>query len=266
MDLVVFLFGTCIGSFLNVCIDRWPKGQSVLHPRSHCLHCGKPIPFYQNIPIITWFWLRGETACCGKPIPIRSVLSEIFLGGIAVWMYRYMGDKSLPYFVFSCVLWVAFFSDLETFLLPDEVTLGGMGFGIFFSLWYPQMHDITNAWKSLQASLQGACWGSGGLFLFASIAEWILKKEAMGLGDVKLLGCIGAFLGASACLWSLFLAAFVGTFWIGILFLRSKIFPHSPRFSLHQKIAFGPFLSIGAFLYTIILQNSPSCFSFSCLE
>ncbi|MBP5191531.1 MAG: prepilin peptidase [Opitutales bacterium] len=266
MDLVVFLFGTCIGSFLNVCIDRWPKRQSVLHPRSHCLHCGKPIPFYQNIPIVTWLWLKGKTSCCGKPIPVRYVLSEIFLGFMAVWMDPFRSNQTLPYFVFFCLLWVAFFSDLETFLLPDEVTLGGIGLGILCSLWYPQMHATTSVWESLQASLQGACWGIGGLFLFASIAEWIMQKEAMGLGDVKLLGCIGAFWGAQSCLWSLFLGAFVGTIWIGILFLRSKILSNPSPVSLHQKIAFGPFLSIGAFVYTLILHNFPAYFSFSYVE
>lgn len=247
-----FLFGSCIGSFLNVCIVRWVKGQSVIKPRSYCPHCQKNIPWYLNIPVLTWLLLKGKTRCCGKPIPFRYFLSEISIGLFAVLTFTYANDLALPCFVLLCLLWIAFWSDCETMLIPDQVTLGGLFLGIVLSAFYPQIQLSQNTFEAIKESFIGMCVGAGSLFLVACIAECFVNEEALGLGDMKLLGCIGAFLGTSGCLYALLLGSMLGTLFIVLHSGLVKLF--HPKTNINRRMAFGPFLALGAVMYmTLVL-------------
>ena len=249
--IVLFLFGSCIGSFLNVCIDRWVKNQSVIKPRSHCPYCHKNIPWYLNIPVLTWLLLKGKTRCCGKPIPFRYFLSEIGIGLSAVLTFVYANDLALPRFVLLCLLWIAFWSDCETMLIPDQVTLGGLLLGIVLSAFYPQMQLSQNTFEAVKGSFIGMCVGAGSLFLVANIAECFVKEEALGLGDMKLLGCIGAFLGTAGCLCALLLGSMFGTLFIVLHATFIKLF--RPKTNINRRMAFGPFLALGAVMYMVLV-------------
>ena len=249
--ICLFLFGSCIGSFLNVCIDRWVKNQSVIKPRSHCPYCKKNIPWYLNIPVLTWLLLKGKTRCCGKPIPFRYFLSEIGIGLLAVFTFTFANSLAVPCFVLLCLLWIAFWSDCETMLIPDQVTLGGLLFGILFSAFYPQIQLSQNTFEAVKESFIGMCVGAGGLFLVASIAECFVNEEALGLGDMKLLGCIGAFLGTSGCLYALLLGSMLGTLFIVLHGIFIKLF--QSKATIHRRMAFGPFLALGAMVYMVLV-------------
>ena len=259
--IALFLFGSCIGSFLNVCIDRWVKGQSVIKPRSYCPHCKKNIPWYLNIPVVAWLSLKGKTRCCDNPIPFRYFLSEIGIGLLAILTFTYANDLAVPCFVLLCLLWIAFWSDCETLLIPDQVTLGGLLLGIVLSAFYPQIQLSQNTFEAIKESFIGMCVGAGCLFLVASIAECFVNEEALGLGDMKLLGCIGAFLGTSGCLYALFLGSMLGTLFIVLHSGFIKLF--HPKTNMNRRMAFGPFLTLGAVVYMVIalwMRVDPRCF------
>lgn len=245
-----FLFGSCIGSFLNVCIDRWVKNQSVIKPRSYCPHCKKNIPWHLNIPVLAWLLLKGKTRCCGKSIPFRYFLSEIGIGLLAILTFTYANNLAVPCFVLLCLLWIAFWSDYETLLIPDQVSLGGLLLGIVLSAFYPQIQLSQNTFEAVKESFIGMCVGAGSLFLVASIAECFVNEEALGLGDMKLLGCIGAFLGTSGCLYALVFGSMLGTIFIVLHSGLIKLF--QPKTNINRRMAFGPFLTLGAVAYMVI--------------
>lgn len=251
---IVAIFGCCIGSFLCVCVERLPKGLSVVSPGSRCPHCGKSIPWYLNIPIISWLFLRGKSKCCKKAIPLSYFLSELSVGIMAGLLYFHSQKLFIPYFLLFCLLWVAFFIDLKTMTIPDEVTLLGIVLGVLASYFLPELQGKRETFYGLMGSIETTCLSMGGLFLFISIVEFFLKKEAMGLGDVKLMGCIGAFLGSNACLFSLFFGAILGTVCIYTNYLFRK-FCLKQRVSLKNKlIPFGPFLALSTIFYLFFPQ------------
>ncbi len=252
LAIFIFVIGACVGSFLSVCIERWPKEESILHPGSHCPHCKKKIPWYFNFPIIGWLSLRGKTACCKKRIPFRYFVSEIVLGLMAVILLLRFERLFLPYFILFCLLWVAFWTDLDTCLIPDEITLLGITLGILISYFFPVLQEQDETFAGMMESAKAVCLSMGGLFAFISFAEYFLKREAMGLGDVKLMGCIGAFLGIKACLFSLFLGSIFGTLVLFAYKYAMAIF-FKKRIILRNKcIPFGPFLSAGALVYFFV--------------
>ena len=251
---IVVAFGCCIGSFLCVCVERLPKGLSIVFPGSRCPHCKKAIPWYLNIPIISWLFLRGKSRCCQKPIPVEYFLSELGVGIMAGLLYYHSRALFIPYFTLFCLLWVAFFIDLKTMIIPDEISLLGIVFGILMCYFFPELQSKREAFYGFLGSLQATCTSMGGLFLFISITEFFLKKEAMGLGDVKLMGCIGAFLGNEACLFSLFFGAILGTVCVifGHLFRKFYL---KQRVTLKNKmIPFGPFLALATIVYLFFPQ------------
>lgn len=251
---IVTVLGCCLGSFLCVCIERLPKNLSVVFPGSHCPHCGKTIPWYLNIPVFSWLFLRGKSKCCQKSIPVFYFLNEVCVGIMANLFYFHSQKFFIPYFTLFCFLWVAFFIDLKLLIIPDEISLLGLVVGILMGYFFPGLQGEYEAFYGLLESLKSACIGMGGLFLFISIAEFFLKKEAMGLGDVKLMGCIGAFLGGEACIFSLFFGAILGTFVV----LSEHVFR---KFYLKQKVTlknkmipFGPFLAVATVIYIFFPQ------------
>mgnify|MGYP000622149448 CR=1 FL=1 len=333
---VLFVLGAMVGSFLNVCIHRLPLGQSIVSPPSHCPHCKYAIPWYLNIPLVTWLYLRGRCRNCGAPILARYFLVELLTAGVflAVWL-RY-GERSvgvaLVYCVFIAGLIVAAFIDLEHYIIPDEITLGGAAVGLAASFGLPSLHGQTAIAHSLKESLLGLAVGAGtvyailrlGKLLFgrqrlalqgatrvvftetavhvadkvipyeelfyrrsdvltlrartvelvdrcykdvtvrlgpeilqigpdalapeavshleAVTEELVLPREAMGLGDVKFMGAIGAFLGWKAVLFSLMASSVIGSVvGVGAILLGRRAWS--------SRLPYGPYIALAAVLW-----------------
>jgi leader peptidase (prepilin peptidase)/N-methyltransferase len=249
------LFGACVGSFLNVCIHRIPRDESVVTPRSHCPHCNTLIPWYLNIPVASWLALRGRCASCKGPIAFRYTLVELltaalFLAVFLKWAApAALGTTAIPhpaaipvYWLFLAGLVLGTFVDFEHFILPDSVTIGGMVAGPILSALVPSLHGRTVWWQGLLLSLIGLAVGFGLLYAVAWIGGRIFKKEAMGFGDVKLMGAIGAFLGWQAVLFTVFVSSLLGSV-CGLLMIAFG------GVKLQSRIPFGPYLSAAALIW-----------------
>jgi leader peptidase (prepilin peptidase)/N-methyltransferase len=231
--IVSIIFGAIVGSFLNVCIYRLPKEESIVWPGSHCIHCKKPIKFYDNIPLISYLLLRGKCRYCKGPISTQYPLIEgITAFSSLVLLMRFgLSLTYITYFAFVAALIVITVIDLYHQIIPDVISLPGIGVGLLASL---IIHQIT-----FLDSLVGTLLGGGSLFLVATLYQWLFKREGMGGGDVKLLAMIGAFLGWKAVILTILLGSLIGSI-IGIIImvLKGKDFKYA--------IPFGPFLSLGA--------------------
>lgn len=241
----VFFFGACWGSFFNVCIYRIPNDLSVVRPPSACPKCNQYIKFYDNIPLISYLILRGKCRNCKTKISVRYFLVELLTACIFVGeMHYFIGEsytKMASAIIFTSLLLIASFIDLEHFIIPDEISLGGTVAGLILAAAFPSLMNQTSHLKGFLYSLGAALACGGFLLLIAIIAEYILKKEAMGMGDVKLLFMIGAFLGIKNGLLSILLASFVGSV-IGVALIMKK------DAAWQSKIPFGPYLAIGALI------------------
>jgi len=340
--LVFFSFGCIVGSFLNVCIYRMPLELSVVSPPSHCPHCKYSIPFYLNIPLVTWLVLKGRCKNCGAPISVRYFIVELFTGLTFLACWLVFGAQSpwlaLVYCLFLSGLIVATFIDFEHFIIPDEITLGGAVVGFVISFLLPSLHGVRTNGESLVQSIIGIVAGAGivygvlrgGKLLFgrkkmklpleatiifsetalslpdkeipyedifyrksdtivfhartvelvdrcylnatvrlspdrlqideeeidptsvphmeAVCAEIVLPQEAMGLGDVKFMAAIGAFLGWEAVVFTLVVSSLIGAIYGGIM-----IALHRQEWS--GRLYFGPFLALAA---TIWLFTGPA--------
>jgi leader peptidase (prepilin peptidase)/N-methyltransferase len=342
-SVVFFAFGSIVGSFLNVCIHRLPLGQSIVSPPSHCPHCKYSIPWYLNIPLVTWLFLRGQCRNCGAPISIRYFVVELLtavtflgcwlaFGGQSVWLV-------LVYALFLAGLIVATFIDFEHFIIPDEITVGGMvaGFVCSFLLAVPQGQAALGA--ALRQSLLGMAVGAGIIYfilragklvfgrqkvtlpadtriifsetavhlpdreiayedlfyrqsdvislqartvelvdrcykdvpvrlsptrlrigeeelnpeevpyLEAVCGKIVLPREAMGLGDVKFMAAIGAFLGWKAVVFSLILSSFIGGLLVGLPLVLLR------RRELSSRLPYGPYIALAAAIW--IFEGKP---------
>lgn len=216
---IAFVLGACVGSFLNVVIYRVPAGKSVVTPGSHCA-CGQPIHWYDNIPIFSWIILRGHARCCGRGFSIRYPAIELLTGVLfAVCWTHFPPAVAVCGFIFVSALIGATFIDLDHMIIPDVFTLGLAVVGLVLSVALPALHRQQSdlfAISSLRSgviSLQGLLIGSGLVLWIALLAEAVLRKEAMGFGDVKFVGAIGAFCGWKGAVFSIFGGALVGTIW-----------------------------------------------------
>lgn len=330
-SVVFFTVGCCVGSFLNVCIHRMPIGESIVSPPSHCPHCRYAIPAYLNIPLVTWVMLRGRCRNCGAGISVRYFLVELLTGLAFVACYLRAGEASLAiavvYAVLMAGLITASFIDLGHYIIPDEITKGGIGVGLLCSFFVPALHGQTTAAGGLVLSGLGAAAGAGLIYAIVRLGKllfgrqkvalppdaklifteeglvlpdgpipfeeifyrqsdtvvvdarrvemvdrcyadvvvrlspqrlrigedefdpatvphleaWadrlVLPREAMGLGDVKFMAAIGAFLGWQAVVFTLFASAVLGTLGGGVtLLLRrgegSRVIPYGPYIAL----------------------------------
>jgi len=249
-----FLFGLVIGSFLNVCIHRWPRNRSVIKPRSHCVRCRKPIAWYDNIPVLSYLLLRGRCRHCGKHISWRYPVVELLTGALFFVIVLHMGPtaKALKFCVFSAILVALIFSDLEKRLLPDELTKGGIVLGFAFAILAPvtdlptQMVlslcglELTGWPLSLAASAFGAFWPAFFLWSAGWIYNRVRHREGLGFGDVKLVALIGAFLGLQLALLTLVLGSVSGSV-IGYSYI--KLTGKDPA---SYELPFGSFLGAAA--------------------
>jgi leader peptidase (prepilin peptidase)/N-methyltransferase len=335
-SLVCFVFGTIVGSLLNVCIYRMPRGESIIFPPSHCPHCQYRIPGYLNVPLVTWVFLRGKCANCGAPISVRYFLVELLTGlaFLGAWLAygRSSPGVALVYCLVLAGFIVATFIDFEHFIIPDEITLGGIGVGFLLSALVPALHEAATRAEALRLSLLGILAGAGivyailrlGKLLFgrqkftlqpgtrviftetalvlpeqeipyeeifyrktdaieleAEMVELIdrcyaktavrlspqalqisqdkfnpetiphfeviadslvLPREAMGLGDVKFMGAIGAFLGWQAVLFSLMASAVLGSV-VGVTLIAAH------RRAWSSRIPYGPYIALAATIW-----------------
>jgi leader peptidase (prepilin peptidase)/N-methyltransferase len=237
-QILFFVTGAMIGSFLNVCIVRLPYEKSVITPGSHCTKCKKPIRWFDNIPLISYFVLRGKCRDCGAKFSIRYPLVELLTALTFLEFFLYYGLTwlLLPYLIMVSGFIVGTIVDLEHRILPDEVTLGGAIAGLVCSVLIPQLHGTDSRILALGQSGLGILVGGGSIYLMGLFGEWVFKKEAMGGGDVKLLAMIGSFLGWKFAILSFFLAPFFGSI-VGII---EKIRTND------STIAYGPYLALGA--------------------
>jgi leader peptidase (prepilin peptidase)/N-methyltransferase len=225
----IFVLGLAFGSFLNVCIYRLPLDLSVVHPRSACPGCEQPIAIYDNIPVLSWLLLRGRCRNCKILISPRYLVVEILTGAIFLACYAHFGTSlaTLKYCAFGFLLLGLIFTDAETQLLPDKMTLPGLALGLVFSLLVP-VNDLASqllpgvvslplssdvSWHllSLADSVLGAVVGSS--FIYGAGAIYLRARgvEGMGFGDVKLMAMVGAFLGAKLTIFTLFTASIAGS-------------------------------------------------------
>jgi leader peptidase (prepilin peptidase)/N-methyltransferase len=236
IEFFVFIFGLCIGSFLNVCIFRLPASQSIARPRSRCPECGNFIASYDNIPVFSYLLLKGRCRQCGIKIGLRYPTVEL-LGGLfalAVFLKFGLSAESLIYFAFISCLLVATFIDLDHRIIPDVITLPGIPFFFAASFALPDM--------TYKTALTGILIGGGSLFLVAWIYNLLTKKEGMGGGDIKLLAMMGALIGWKGVLFTIFVSSLVGTLSGLAVMLQS-------RKGMKLAVPFGPFLAIGGITY-----------------
>ena len=253
--IVFFCLGACVGSFYNVIVYRMPRGISLINPPSHCPLCKKRIPIRYNLPIVGWLWLRGKSACCKQPISVIYPIGESLCGLLgALALYAAVGfgtDFSRP--VLSPVVWAdaaAMFwlllgaypvcaVDCKYKLIPDSISVGGIVAGLLISL-------VPGGVTPLQ-SLIGAVVAGGGLYLLGWIATKVLKKDAMGFGDVKLLAGYGALMGVTGAVETLLVAALLGILvMVPYGMLAAKKSAQNKNSEDAGQIPFGPFLAIAA--------------------
>jgi leader peptidase (prepilin peptidase)/N-methyltransferase len=184
-SVALFVFGAMVGSFLNVCIHRLPLGESVVSPPSHCPHCRYAIPWYLNIPLITWLYLRGKCRNCGAPISIRYFLVELLTGAVFLACWLRFGSVSpalaLVYCLFLAGLIAATFIDFEHFIIPDEITIGGMVAGFICSFFILPLHQVGSVPASLKQSLLGMGAGAGLIYLVLRLGKLVFGKHKVEL-------------------------------------------------------------------------------------
>jgi leader peptidase (prepilin peptidase)/N-methyltransferase len=243
VQIFFFLLGSVVGSFLNVCIYRLPREKSIVHPPSACPGCGKPIKFYDNIPLISYILLKGRCRECGTKISIRYPIVEFLTGLLFLLLYRQfeLTFESLVFILFVSLLIAISFIDLEFRIIPDILSIGGVILGFLLSIARPFFHRVEPRFGILD-SLIGIAIGGGILFAIAWIYQLITKREGMGGGDIKLLGMIGAFCGIKGVIFSLISASFIGSI-VGIPLMLAK------GRDTKYAIPFGPFLSLGAVIF-----------------
>ncbi len=234
MIAVVLVFGLIIGSFLNVCIYRIPRGKSIIYPSSSCPVCGVRIKWYDNIPVLSYILLKGRCRSCKSKIspvyPIVELLTAIYT--VLMYLKFGLGIDFAFYLIFGYMLIVGSFIDFFHYIIPDRISIGLAIVGLVYGF---VMHELVH-------SLIGFAFGFILLLLVAILGKAIFKKDAMGGGDIKLLGALGTFVGIKGVLFTLFAASLLGSF-VGIVLIALG------KTSVSQRIPFGPYLSLSAILY-----------------
>jgi leader peptidase (prepilin peptidase)/N-methyltransferase len=265
-----FLVGTVVGSFLNVCIYRIPWQKSVIWPSSRCPQCLTAIAGFDNIPVISWIALRGECRCCGLPISARYPIVEAFTG--LLFLGAYLVDviaappapwgqipatqiaAAVYHSLFLALLLTAALIDCDHWLIPDEITVFGMATGIGLAIVWPQVRlapaDASSHLGAFASGIVGLVVGGAVTFVIRQVFTFVFRREAMGLGDVTLMGMIGAYLGWQAAVLTFFLGAFLGlghAVWKLVGNFRKWLIG-SQLSSGDRELPYGPYLSMAAAL------------------
>ncbi|MHC4713777.1 MAG: prepilin peptidase [Planctomycetota bacterium] len=264
-----FCLGLIVGSFLNVCIYRLPREESIVYPPSHCPSCYQAIRPRDNIPVLSYIILRGRCRSCGARISAVYPLVELLSGALFAFYYWRFVETSVPamavvpaastilyyaafYLVlmaFVCALVVVTFIDFKYFIIPDEVSLGGLVLALAASFAFTEIHESA-LWagrphfSGLLSALLGAAVGAGIIYGIGGIGKLLLRKEAMGFGDVKLIAMIGAFVGWQMTVFVIFFSALLGAVY-GVAHLA---------ITGRSKMPYGPFLAMAA-LFSLLFEN-----------
>lgn len=243
--IYAFVVGACFGSFLNVCISRWPDGLSVVRPRSRCPNCGHQITAMENIPVLSWLILRGKCRGCGNPISFQYPLVEIVVG--LVWMESYlqfgMTFTAVRVAVIVTVLIGIAVTDLKRYLIPDGFTVFGLVWVMVTAIVALFLGSDT-PFASAYDALLGACVGAGAIAIAGWLGELAMKKEAMGFGDVTLMAMVGAAVGPNRALMTIFIGALIGA----VVFL-AVVYPVSYMRARRSNSEFNPpLVPFGVFL------------------
>lgn len=264
LSLFSFALGACVASFLNVVIWRVPRGESIVRPPSHCPTCGAAIRWYQNIPILSWLALRGKCANCRAPISPRYILVELLGGCLFLAAFQKFGLVLVGYvplwspLVRLVIMWiwislmiVGSMIDFDHKLLPDFVTVGGMILGVAealvftaFSFTYGCDEPLLVRLSPLVNSLVGLAFGFGLLWLIRFLGSKAFRREAMGLGDVFLMGAVGALFGPVAVLGTLMLSSVFGSV-VGL----SMVALSKTKFGRFVEIPYGPYICLGCLVW-----------------
>ena len=254
---LLFIFGACWGSFLNVCIIRVSNGKSIILPSSSCFKCNNKINFFDKIPILSWILLLGKCRCKMVKIPKIYLFMELFVAVLTlciVFAYS-LSPLSLIYGIFFSLLIVGSGVDIKQKWIPDTVTIGGIFFGLVCSYIFPKLHGCEVNIDSLILSIKGFLVGSSILLFIGIIGKLILKTDAMGMGDVKLLGAIGTFVGIEGIFFCLFTASLIALIISQILFFMKKR-------SFRDEIPFGPYLSVSCIIWILFNLSNLNLFTF----
>ena len=237
INLVVFLYGAIVGSFLNVVILRLPEeGASLAFPASHCPGCQTPLHWYENIPVLSYLFLRGRCRTCKGGISVQYPLIEMAMGLLAVFLvYKFgISPAFFIYFIYVAALLVIIVIDLYHQIIPDVISLPGIVYGVLASFFLP--------WVSWQDSLIGLLVGGGIFYLIALGYYLFTKRQGMGGGDIKLLAMIGALQGVQALPFVIFCSSLLGSIiGVGAMVVQKK--------GGQSRIPYGPFLAVASLLY-----------------
>lgn len=243
---IIFILGLCFGSFLNVCICRIPEGKSVSFPPSTCPNCHSRIKWYDNIPVLSWFVLGAKCRSCRLPIsvvyPVIELLTAFFF--LTLWLIYGISWFTPIYALAVFGLLLATFIDLKEMWLPDRVTIGGMILFPIVSALYPSLHGLEGWPAGLKASLIGLAVGFGLFWTIRELGSAAFKREAMGFGDVKLMGMLGALLGWQAIIYITFFSALIGSVaGVSLIALQRK--------GIRSEIPYGPYIALAAFSWIL---------------
>jgi leader peptidase (prepilin peptidase)/N-methyltransferase len=217
-QIYAFIAGACAGSFLNVCVHRWPRERSVVRPRSRCPSCGNQLAWFENIPILSWVALRGRCRCCDEPISIEYPVVELIVavGWLAALNHYGFNLTALRVAIFGTTLLGVALTDAKHYLIPDGFTLFGFMFALITSV-IAFFQPETQPFATPYDALIGACAGAGMIAIVGWLGEVVRKKEAMGLGDVTLMAFVGAALGPTKALITVFVGAMLGAVAFGLI-------------------------------------------------
>lgn len=262
--ILAAIFGLLIGSFLNVCIYRWPRDLSVVRPRSACPECGTQILWYDNIPVLSFAILRARCRHCRASIPWRYPIVELLtaLSFAYIAAHADLTLLTVKYCVFAAIMIALIFSDLEMLLLPDELTLGGFAIGLVFAFFLPVPDSTFRLIANLfgyhlgprtgmvAEALFGAILPAGSLWLGGWLFEKLRHKEGLGFGDVKMLAMVGAFLGIRGTLLTIVVGSIAGSI-IGLAFIK-----FTGKDAGTYPLPFGSFLGAAALIAAIDMQSA----------
>ena len=257
---LALLFGLLIGSFLNVCIYRLPQDLSVVRPRSYCVACQHPIAWYDNVPVLSYVLLRGKCRYCRAAISMRYPVVELLTGVLFfVYVWRLGATPlGLKFCLYGALLVGLTFSDLEARILPDEFTLGGAAAGLLLAWFVPLKGDMTQDllsmvgsrwnrhWTSVAAALIGAAVPGFCLWLVGWLYLKLRHREGLGLGDVKLVAMVGAFMGLQGALLTLIVGSLAGSL-IGFAYIRI-----THKDAATYELPFGTFLGAAAIAVSVL--------------
>ncbi|MBU4376965.1 MAG: prepilin peptidase [Candidatus Omnitrophica bacterium] len=240
LKIFIFIMGSVVGSFLNVCIHRLPRNESIVYPPSHCVNCNNRLHWYDNIPFLSYIFLRGRCRFCARTISPRYFIVELTSALLFLALFISFGSSEKFAFMALLVsaLIAATFIDFDFQIIPDSITVSGIIIGLIAAYIFPSIFGEISRQKALINSLLGVLVGGGSIYLIGVLGTIAFKKDAMGGGDVKLMAMIGAFLGWKMALLVFFIAPFFGAF-VGIMLkVKYKI----------ETIPYGPYISLAAII------------------